>query len=80
MKIPKTIAFYYMLVLCSMLLLGCRKKADENKPISEVKAEAGQMTVDELKAMALKYKKAIVTKNMRMIEIICLSQLVDSQA
>ena len=50
------------LVLCSLVLLGCGKKADESKPISEVKAEAEQMDIDELKAMAMKYKKAILAK------------------
>ena len=50
------------LVLCSLVLFGCGKKADESRPISEVKAEAEQMDVDELKAMAMKYKKAILAK------------------
>ena len=50
------------LVLCSLVLLGCGKKADENRPISEVKAEAEKMDVGELKAMAMKYKNAIVAK------------------
>ena len=50
------------LVLCSLVLLGCGKKADESKPISDVKAEAEQMDVGELRAMAMKYKDAIVAK------------------
>ena len=50
------------LVLCSLVLFGCGKKADESKPISEVKAEAEQMDVDELKAMVIKYKNAIFAK------------------
>ncbi len=50
------------LVLCSLVLLGCGKKADESKPISEVKAEAGQMDIDELKSIAMKYKEAILAK------------------
>ncbi len=62
MKTPKTIAFYYVLVLCSIILLGCGKKADENKPISEVKAEADQMSVEKLRSMAMEYKKAILAK------------------
>jgi len=59
METVRNISFYCLLVLC---LLGCGKKADENKPISEVKAEAEQMDVGELKAMAMKYKKAILAK------------------
>ncbi len=62
MKTTKTITFYYVLVLCSMLLLGCGKKADENKPISEVKAEADQMSVEKLRSMAMEYKEAILAK------------------
>lgn len=61
MKEAKKILFC-SLVLCSLVLLGCGKKADENRPISEVKAEAEQMDVGELKAMATKYKDAIVAK------------------
>ncbi len=61
MKEAKNI-LYCSLVLCSLVLFGCGKKADENRPTSEVKAEAEQMDVDELKAMAMKYKDAIVAK------------------
>lgn len=61
MKEAKYILFC-ALVLCSLVLFGCGKKADENKPISEVKAEAEKMDVGELKAMAMKYKDAIVAK------------------
>jgi chromosome segregation ATPase len=43
--------------------LGCGKKADENKPISEVKAEAEKLDTDELRAMAMVYQKAIAAKN-----------------
>ncbi len=50
------------LVLCSLVLLGCGKKADESKPISEVKAEAEQMNIAELISIAMKYKKAILVK------------------
>jgi len=50
------------LVLCSLVILGCGKKADESKPISEVKAEAEQMDVGQLKSIAMKYKKAILAK------------------
>lgn len=65
MKEAKNI-LYCSLVLCSLVLLGCGKKADENRPISEVKAEAEQMDVGELKAMAMKYKDAIAAKEPEM--------------
>jgi hypothetical protein len=48
--------------LCVFILSGCAKKADENKPLADVKAEAEQMDADGLRAMAMKYKEAIVAK------------------
>ncbi len=51
-----------MLALSMLFLFGCGKKADENKPISEVQSEAEKMSVDDLKAMAMKYKDAIEAK------------------
>ena len=62
MKNVRHIVFYCLLALCSLALLGCGKKADENKPMSEVKAEAEKMNLDELRSMALKYKEAIMAK------------------
>jgi outer membrane murein-binding lipoprotein Lpp len=49
---------------CSILLAGsgCGKKADETKPMDQVKAEAQQMNADQLHDMALKYKDAITAK------------------
>jgi hypothetical protein len=47
---------------CLVGVAGCGKKADENKPISEVQAEAGKMNVEQLKAKAMVYKDAIVAK------------------
>ncbi|MFA6185811.1 MAG: hypothetical protein WC770_01175 [Phycisphaerae bacterium] len=41
---------------------GCTNKADENKPLSEVQADAQKMDVEQLKAMATKYKEAITAK------------------
>ncbi len=62
MKTLRNINFYFLLALCSLALLGCGKKVDENKPISEVKAEAEQMDVEKLRSMAMKYKDAILAK------------------
>ena len=45
-----------------LMLVGCGSKADENKPMSEVKAEAETMSVEKLKATALAYKQAIEAK------------------
>lgn len=51
-----------LLALCVPILTGCGKKADETKPISDVKAEADKMDASQLKAMATTYKNAIVAK------------------
>ena len=52
-----------LILTASLLsLLGCGKKADESKPIGEVKAEAEKMTIEDLKATAMKYKGAIEAK------------------
>ena len=58
----KKIILYCLLVLSCVALVGCGKKADENKPISEIKAEAEQMSVEKLRQMAMKYKDAILAK------------------
>jgi molecular chaperone GrpE (heat shock protein) len=48
--------------MCSIAVLGCGQKADEEKPMSEVKAEAEKMNTNDLRAAAMKYKEAIVAK------------------
>ena len=62
MKTIKGITICTLFALCSLLLAGCGSKADENKPISEVKAEAEKMDTAQLRAMAMKYKEAIMAK------------------
>ncbi len=58
----KKIILYCSLVLSCVALVGCGKKVDENKPTSEVKAEAEKMTAEQLRAIAMKYKEAILAK------------------
>jgi len=62
MKSAKNIILDFVLVACLIAAVGCGKKADENKPISEVKAEAEKMNTDELRSAAMAYKKAIEAK------------------
>lgn len=62
MKSLRNITFCALLVLCSLAILGCGQKADENKPISEVRAEAEKMSAEKLRAMAMTYKEAIQAK------------------
>jgi len=52
----------FVLLAVTLLFAGCSKKADENKPLSEVKAEAETMSVDKLKSMAMEYKDAVSAK------------------
>ncbi len=62
MKTIKNPTIYFLLALCSLVLLGCSQKADENKAISEVKTEAEKMDTNQLRSMAVSYKEAIVVK------------------
>lgn len=52
----------FVLLAAMLLFAGCSKKADESKPLSEVKAEAETMSIDKLKSMAMEYKDAISAK------------------
>ena len=70
MKTVKSTFFYVLIVLCSLVLLGCSQQADENKPLSEVKAEAEKMDTSQLRDMAMKYKEAITAKNVELEKII----------
>ena len=63
MKIVRNAFICCLIALCLFVILGCGKKADENKPISEVKAEAEKMDKDGLRAMAMAYKEAIAAKS-----------------
>jgi polyhydroxyalkanoate synthesis regulator phasin len=58
----KKILLSLTLAVSLLLLSGCGKKADENKPIGEIQAEAAKMNAQDLKAMAMNYKEAIEAK------------------
>jgi molecular chaperone GrpE (heat shock protein) len=62
MKIVRNAILCCLLALCPFAILGCGKKADEDKPLSEAKAEAEKMDTDGLRAMAMAYKEAIEAK------------------
>ena len=61
MKITKLVILC-LLALCLVSFVGCGKKADENKPVSEVEAETEKMDADKLRSMAMTYKDAIMAK------------------
>lgn len=59
----KLFLFSVVLSAAAMLLLsGCGSKADENKPMSDVKAESETMSVEKLRATAMAYKETIEAK------------------
>jgi len=62
MRVTRNIILCSLLVLGLSVLSGCGRKADENKPIADVKAEAEQMNTKELRTTALAYKEAIMAK------------------
>ena len=62
MESAKKIALYSLLAVSLIVAVGCGTKANENKPLSEVKAEAEKMNTDELRATAMEYNKAIKAK------------------
>jgi len=55
-------ALLLVLVFLTMVVFGCSGSVDENKPLSEVKAEAQSMSAKQLQAMIDKYKAAIDEK------------------
>ena len=68
MKTARSICSFALLTGCLLALAGCGKKdertvsADENKPMSEVKAEADQMTPQGLRTAAVAYRDAVLAK------------------
>jgi len=72
MRIARSVTFGCLLVVWLLAITGCSKKetrADENKPIDEVKAEALKMNATELKEMVLKYKEALTAKQAELDKI-----------
>jgi lipase chaperone LimK len=65
MKILRNATLWSLLVLISLAIFGCGKK-DEDRPVSEVKTEAGQLDKDQLRAKVLKYKEAIVANKLEL--------------
>jgi len=57
-----TTLFVVVLLVSVMVVAGCGKKADEDKPVAEVKAEAEKMDAAGLRENAEVYKKAIEDK------------------
>jgi hypothetical protein len=60
----RTKSFMLLCLLAAFALVaaGCGKKTDENKSISQVQAEAGKMSVEQLRTAALECKNALMAK------------------
>ncbi len=59
LKTGSFVLFMSIAVFSMFIIFGCGKKADENKPLNEVKTEAAEMDVDDLRGMVLEYKETI---------------------
>jgi hypothetical protein len=76
MKTVRSICLFLLLMGCLLAPAGCSKKADrtinadENKPISEVKAEADQMSLQGLRAAAVAYKAAVQAKKAEVEQLV----------
>ena len=62
MKFVKNAVLCCLVGLCLFAIFGCSKKADENKSISEIKAEVEKLDIAGLRAKALEYKEAFTAK------------------
>lgn len=51
-----------LLPLALMVVTGCGKKADTNKPVEQIKQEIQTMDVNQLQSQAQAYAKEIVAK------------------
>ena len=73
MRVARSVISICLLILVSLAVFGCGEKEepavgpnatiDEEKPISEVTAEAKKMDVKQLRAVASKYREAIEAKS-----------------
>ncbi|MHC4159852.1 MAG: hypothetical protein ACYSSO_12320 [Planctomycetota bacterium] len=66
----RNVTIYCLVCLLILSVAGCGKKADENKTIGEVRAEADKMSVAELRDTALKYKDAILAKQSEIDKVV----------
>lgn len=86
MEKAKKITLCMLLAVSLFVFTGCGKKADPNKPIEQVKAEANKMDVKQLQNMktayedALKAKKADVEKIMADLKKVPLTEMTGDKA
>jgi len=83
----KKVTLCMLLLISLFAFIGCgKKKADPNKPVTEVKAEADKMDVTQLKEMVASYKETFKAKeaevNKLMVELkkVPLAKMVGEEA
>jgi len=69
MKNLITVICYCLFAYFTLAIVGCGQKADETKPVSEIEAQAENMSINKLRSMALKYKDAILAKKKDLSDI-----------
>jgi peptidoglycan hydrolase CwlO-like protein len=62
MKFTKSIILICVLIPGLLTLCGCEKNVDESKPLDQIKTEAENMSIEKLRAKAMEYKDAIMSK------------------
>ena len=58
----KSFLLLCLLAAFALVVIGCGKKTDENKSVNQVQAEAGKMSVDQLRTAALECQNALMAK------------------
>ena len=66
---PNNLQCLWILPLAALLVVGCGKKADPNKPIEEIKKEVETMSVADLQSTAEAYAKEISGKTGEMKKV-----------
>jgi chromosome segregation ATPase len=65
MKTQKLLAIVTVMIITAVAITGCGKGGggvDENKPLSQIKAEIEKLDVEQIKKTAMKYKDTIMDK------------------
>ncbi|MDP3920522.1 MAG: hypothetical protein Q8R76_06935 [Candidatus Omnitrophota bacterium] len=65
----KKLHFLWLLPVVMMVVTGCGKQADPNKPIDQIKQEVEGMSVSQLQSQAQAYAKEIQKKGSDMSQV-----------
>lgn len=62
---------YHFLILCLFILGGCNRQLDEKTLTSLTNGKIQQMSTSQLRAVAMQYKEAIITKDSEIQKTAC---------